>query len=164
MIVRERYRPRHGSRNAGPHLRALLHHQGRRQGHRPWTGHLLRNHQAERRVHLVYSEPGSGTASASIFPASRAHPTLAANSRIPNPPSADRKPFFSSKMKIPFASWFAKPFNPAAIACSKPTMEVSFRLTSSYPEQIHLGHHRRCYARPQRPRTHRSRPAHAPTA
>ena len=27
--------PRHGARHAGAHLRAVLHHQGRRQGHRP---------------------------------------------------------------------------------------------------------------------------------
>ena len=39
----QRHRLRHGRRHPGPHLRALFHHQGARQGHRPWTGDCLRH-------------------------------------------------------------------------------------------------------------------------
>ena len=31
-----RYRPRHRARESAPHLRSVLHHQGRAQGHRAW--------------------------------------------------------------------------------------------------------------------------------
>ena len=42
---------RHGRRDPGAHLRALLHHQGAGQGHGPGPGHGLRHRQAERRAH-----------------------------------------------------------------------------------------------------------------
>ena len=48
---RARQRLRHGQGDAGAHLRAVLHHQGRRQGHRPRAGHRVRRRQAEPRLH-----------------------------------------------------------------------------------------------------------------
>ena len=48
----QRHRRRHGSRDAGAHVRAVLHDQGRRQGHRPRAGHDLRHRRAGRRPHL----------------------------------------------------------------------------------------------------------------
>ena len=46
---------------AGPHLRAVLHHQGARQGHRPRAGDRVRHRQAERRPRL-WSTASSGAA------------------------------------------------------------------------------------------------------
>ena len=47
----ERYRRRHGRGDPAAHLRAVLHHQGAGQGHRPRPGHGVRHRQAERRLH-----------------------------------------------------------------------------------------------------------------
>ena len=57
---RVRHRRRHGRRGAGAHLRAVLHDQGRRQGHRPGPGDLLRHRQAEPRQHLGRFRAGHG--------------------------------------------------------------------------------------------------------
>ena len=51
----------HGCRDAGASLRALLHHQGRRQGHGARAGHRLRHRQAERRPISSLQRPGQGT-------------------------------------------------------------------------------------------------------
>ena len=48
----ERYRHRHSAGCSRPHLRAVLHHQGGRQGHGARPLHGLRHHQADRRLHL----------------------------------------------------------------------------------------------------------------
>ena len=48
----ERHRHRHGRRDPAAHLRAVLHHQGAGQGHRPGSGDGLRHREAERRLHL----------------------------------------------------------------------------------------------------------------
>ena len=55
---RQRHRRRHGRGDALAHLRAVLHHQGERQGHgaRPRDG--LRHRQAERRIHLGVQRAG----------------------------------------------------------------------------------------------------------
>ena len=51
-----------------PHLRAILYHQGKRQGNRAGTCHRLRNRQAERRQHLGVQRTGAGARrSKSIF-------------------------------------------------------------------------------------------------
>ncbi len=47
----ERQRVRHGRRDPGPRLRAVLHDEGRRQGHRPRPLHRLRHREAERGRH-----------------------------------------------------------------------------------------------------------------
>ena len=47
-----RHRCRHGRGDAGPHLRAVLHHQGARQGHRARSVDGPRHGQTERRPHL----------------------------------------------------------------------------------------------------------------
>ena len=51
MIADQRYRHRDSRRAAGESLRSLLHHQGRRQGHRAWAQHGVRLRQAVRRTH-----------------------------------------------------------------------------------------------------------------
>ena len=48
----DRHRRRHGRGDPGAHLRAVLHHQGPGQGHRPRPGDGLRHREAERRAHL----------------------------------------------------------------------------------------------------------------
>ena len=48
-----RHRRRHGRVDPAAHLRAVLHHEGLRQGHRPRPVDGLRDRQAERRQHLV---------------------------------------------------------------------------------------------------------------
>jgi C4-dicarboxylate-specific signal transduction histidine kinase len=55
-----RYRVRHVSRGAGPRVRAVLHHQGRRQGHRARAGHLASRGRrpAPRRDH--HRQPAGG--------------------------------------------------------------------------------------------------------
>ena len=47
------HRPRHSAGRARQDLRALLHHQGGRQGHRPRPVDGLRHHQADRRLCLL---------------------------------------------------------------------------------------------------------------
>ena len=49
---RDRYRPRHVTRDPGPHLRAVLHDQGCRQGDGARAVDGLRHAEADRRVHL----------------------------------------------------------------------------------------------------------------
>ena len=44
----DRHRHRHGRRNPGARLRALLHNQAPRQGDRPWACHRVRDRTAER--------------------------------------------------------------------------------------------------------------------
>ena len=56
--ARSATRDRHGRGDAGAHLRAVLHHQGGRQGHRARPGHGLRHRQAERRPHLGRQRAG----------------------------------------------------------------------------------------------------------
>ena len=46
-----RHRPRHGRRDEGAPVRAVLHDEGRRQGNRPRPRDRLRDRQAERRLH-----------------------------------------------------------------------------------------------------------------
>ena len=58
---RERHRPRHGQGDAGPRLRAVLHHQGRRPGHRARARDGLRHREAvgRLRVGLQRARPGN---------------------------------------------------------------------------------------------------------
>ena len=56
----QRYRHRHGPRHRGAYLRAVLHHQGVREGNRPWPCHRLRHRQAQRRRHLGLQRGGCG--------------------------------------------------------------------------------------------------------
>ncbi len=51
QVGRERQRLRHDARGQGPHLRAVLHHEGAGKGHRAGVGDGLRHHQTERRQH-----------------------------------------------------------------------------------------------------------------
>ncbi len=46
---RERHRHRDSGRESGTGVRSLLHHQGGRQGHRPWSEHGVRLRQAVER-------------------------------------------------------------------------------------------------------------------
>ena len=69
---RVRHRRRHGRRDAGAHLRAVLHDEGTGQGHGPGPLHGLRHRQAERRRH----------------PGRRARPARGRD--VPNPPSGGR--------------------------------------------------------------------------
>ena len=55
-----RQRHRHGSVNAGAHLRALLHDQRDRARHRPWPGDRLRHRAPERRRHYRDERAGPG--------------------------------------------------------------------------------------------------------
>ena len=50
--ARVRLGPRHVARDAGPHLRAVLHDQGRRQGHRARAVDGVRHAETDRRLHL----------------------------------------------------------------------------------------------------------------
>ena len=47
-----RYRPRHGQRNPVAHLRTVLHHQGKRERHRPRPFDRVRHRQAEQRIRV----------------------------------------------------------------------------------------------------------------
>ena len=69
-------------RHAGARLRAVLHHQGAGQGHRPRTGDGVRHRQAERRLHLGLSEHGRRGTTFTDLPAAR--PT-----RVADEPSRD---------------------------------------------------------------------------
>ena len=71
----ERHRHRHGRGDAGAHLRAVLHHQGARQGHRARAVDGLRHRQAERRPHLGLQRAGQGTTFKIYLPAATAHRT-----------------------------------------------------------------------------------------
>ncbi len=57
---RPRQRQRHEAGNRRAHLRALLHHQARRQRHRPRPVHRLRHRQAERRRRARGKPAGQG--------------------------------------------------------------------------------------------------------
>ncbi len=59
-IGRQRHRDRHERRGEGPPLRAVLHHQGDRQRHRPGAGHELRHREAVRRAHRSVLRTGVG--------------------------------------------------------------------------------------------------------
>ena len=50
----------HGRGDAGAHLRAVLHDQGARQGHRARAGDRVRHRQAERRAHPRRQRAGPG--------------------------------------------------------------------------------------------------------
>ena len=52
------HRPRHPARGAGQDLRAVLHHQGGRQGHRPRPVDGLRHRQADRRLRVLRERAG----------------------------------------------------------------------------------------------------------
>ena len=54
-----RLRPRHPRGQAQQDLRAVLHHQAGRRGHRPRPLHRLRHHQADRRLHLRREPAGA---------------------------------------------------------------------------------------------------------
>ena len=56
--VGDRLRHRHAAGSARAHLRAVLHHQGRRQGHRPRPLHRLRHRPSKRRPHLGLERVG----------------------------------------------------------------------------------------------------------
>ena len=60
-LVRARHRRRHGRRHPGPHLRAVLHHQGAGQGHRPRPVDGVRDRGAERRAHRRRERAGAGS-------------------------------------------------------------------------------------------------------
>ena len=57
---RERHRPRHRARRPAAHLRAVLHDQGPRQGHRPRPGHLPPADRGAGRHHLRRERAGQG--------------------------------------------------------------------------------------------------------
>ena len=57
--------------DAGAHLRAVLHDQGRRQGHRPGPGHDLRHRPSGRRPHLALLGTGAGLRLQALLPAGR---------------------------------------------------------------------------------------------
>ena len=79
---RHRHRRAAWTRDAGAHLRAVLHDQGAGQGHRPRPGDGLRDRQAERRPRsTVDSEPGAARRSAStcrVQPSGAVEPGAAA--------------------------------------------------------------------------------------
>ena len=57
------------ARDPGAHFRAVLHHQGGRQGNRTGTGHGLRHRQAERRVHRSRDDARRRQHLPDLFPA-----------------------------------------------------------------------------------------------
>ena len=65
---RPRYRGGHVPRYHGAGLRALLHHQGRRQGQRPRPQPSPRLRQAIRRIHRHHQHPGPGHRGRALFP------------------------------------------------------------------------------------------------
>ena len=68
----------HGERGPRPHLRAFLHHQGSRQGHRPGPFDRLRHRHPERRSPAgASSTPGKGTTFTMLFPRTRERPPRA---------------------------------------------------------------------------------------
>ena len=92
---RSRHRSGDGHRDAGAHLRALLHDQGSGEGHRPRAGDELRDRHEPRRPPPRSSEPGQGTEFEIVVPAaaaavadrsevaSRALPRRGPSSRLP---------------------------------------------------------------------------------
>ncbi len=54
-----RHRNRNEPRDTRPHLRAILHDEGYRPGHRARTGHRLRNREAARRLHSRLQRTGT---------------------------------------------------------------------------------------------------------
>ena len=78
---RDRHRHRHGRRDAGPHLRAVLHDQGAGQGHRPGLSTVYGIVEAERRLRSASTASRAGhDVSTSTCRASSA-PAAAAASR-----------------------------------------------------------------------------------
>src|SRR5205823_2353559 len=68
---RQRHRHGHGPRDPGPPVRAVLHHQGKGQGHRPRARHGVRHREAERRIHLGVQLARRGNHVQDLSPARR---------------------------------------------------------------------------------------------
>lgn len=77
--------PGHGHRDgrgdAGTHLRALLLHQGARQGDRSWTRHRVRDRQAEWWLHLGGQQGGEGDTGQDLSPGGGWHRRRAGTAR-----------------------------------------------------------------------------------
>jgi len=88
---RDARRQRHGNgdgcRHPGSHLRAVLHDQGPRSGHRPRSGDGIRHREAERRQHLGLQRGGTGDDLQDLLPGAQRprrapRPTLCAHARV----------------------------------------------------------------------------------
>lgn len=67
----QRHRGWHGSRDARAHLRAVLHHEGGRQGHRAGPGHDVRHRPPGGRAHLGVLGTGTWFDVQALLPAGR---------------------------------------------------------------------------------------------
>ncbi len=77
-----RRRRRHRARGRGAHLRAVLHDQGARQGHRPRPGHLPRaGDGAGRRASRSRARPGKGSTFTVRLPRAAGCTSIAPNTR-----------------------------------------------------------------------------------
>ena len=101
-----RHRRRHGRGDAGAHLRAVLHHQGAGQGHRPRAATVLRHRRAERRrTSRSRASPATARPSRIYLPRAR----RAGRRRRPGAPAepvarAARRPSCSSRTRRPCGS------------------------------------------------------------
>ena len=88
MLGGQRHRRRHGRGDPGAHLRAVLHHQGDGQGHRPRARHRVRHRQAERRQRSgCTASPGRARPSRSTCPQRDGATSAAAPARSADRPS-----------------------------------------------------------------------------
>ena len=120
VLPRQRHRHRHGRGDPGPHLRAVLHHQGARQGHRPGPRHRSTASSSKAAgASSATAPPIAAPPSPSISRRSSVRPKLSAR-RQSSPSPAARKT--SSSLRMPPASAASPSASSAhwAIKCSRP--------------------------------------------
>ena len=116
---RQRHRRRHAARRAGAHLRAVLHHQGSREGHRPRPLDGVRHREAVRRHDHRGQRAGQGTTFTIVLPAAEAmvDERRRRSSTTSDCRAAPRR-FCSSRTRRRFAFWRGARSRSAATRCA----------------------------------------------